>query len=259
MPMTSPLRVLLTNDDGIEAPGLAALGAAFAAIAGVEVWVAAPRTERSTCSHGMTLGRPVFVREAGPRRYAVDGLPADCVYLALFGLMPERPHVVVSGVNHGANLGSDVIYSGTAAGAREATIRGIHGIAASLVSGDDFTAAAESAASIAARIRDIAASPAILLNLNYPGGRFDGPFLARLGERSYPEVVEGGVAPLTGERYYWLGGPPVADRLHDGTDGWLVARGVASATFLTLDQTLGSPLPGTALGLVPAPPPPAGS
>jgi 5'-nucleotidase len=257
--MTSPLRVLLTNDDGIEAPGLEAFERAFEAIPGVEVWVAAPRNERSTCSHGMTLGRPVFCREAGTRRFAVDGLPADCVYLALFGLMPERPHVVVSGVNRGANLGSDVIYSGTVAGAREATIRGIHGIAVSLVSGDDFTSAAGSAASIAVRVREIPRSPAILLNLNYPGASFGGPLLARLGERSYPEVAEGGVAPLTGERYYWLGGPPVADRLLPGTDGWLIGRGVASATFLTLDQTLCAPEFGSALGLVATPPSASGS
>jgi 5'-nucleotidase len=257
--MISPLRVLLTNDDGIEAPGLAAIEAALKALAGVEVWVAAPRIERSTCSHGMTLGRPVFAREAGPRRYAVDGLPADCVYLAMFGLMPERPHVVVSGVNRGANLGSDVIYSGTVAGAREAAIRRIHGIAASLVSGESFALAAASTAAIVDRVRRIPVEPAILLNLNYPGERFEGPFLARLGERSYPEVAEGGIAPLTGERYYWLGGPPVEDRLLEGTDGWLVARGAASATFLTLDQTSGATVPATELGLGSASLPPAGS
>lgn len=257
--MTSPLRVLLTNDDGIEAPGLAELEAAFAALAGVELWVAAPRTERSTCSHGMTLGRPVFVREMGTRRYAVDGLPADCVYLAMFGLMPGRPHVVVSGVNRGANLGSDVIYSGTVAGAREATLRGVHGIAASLVGGESFASAAASVAALATRVHKIPAAPAILLNLNYPGAVFDGPFLARLGERSYPEVAEGGIAPLTGERYYWLGGPPVADRLLHGTDGWLIARGMASATFLTLDQTSGSPAPAAELDLCVAPSTSAGS
>jgi 5'-nucleotidase len=234
--VSEPTRFLLTNDDGIDAPGLAALEAALAA-AGAEVWVAAPDGERSTCSHGMTLYRPLFTREAGPRRFAVDGTPADCVYWALFGGALPRPAAVLSGINRGANLGSDVIYSGTVAGAREAAMRGVHGIGASLVDGDAFDAPARAVAEVALRLARGPAAPVRLLNLNFPGGGFGGIRAGRLGRRLYPEVVETRRPPGRGGPYHWLGGPPVEDAREPGTDGWLVARGFASATALALDQT----------------------
>jgi 5'-nucleotidase len=231
-----PITILITNDDGIETPGLLALEAALAA-AGAEPWVAAPAAERSTCSHGMTLGRPLSIARAGPRRFAVDGTPADCVYWALFcGLIP-RPVAVVSGINRGANLGSDVIYSGTVAGAREAAIRGVHGVSSSLVDGDDFAAAAAAVAELALRVARGPAAPARLLNLNFPGGSFAAVRPGHLGRRIYPEVVETRPSPRGGEPSHFLGGPPVEDGLEPGSDGWLVAHGFASATALTLDQT----------------------
>jgi 5'-nucleotidase len=184
----------------------------------------------------MTLTAKVSAVRLGERRFAVGGLPADCVYLALFGLMPRRPDVVISGVNRGPNLGTDVVYSGTVAAAREAVIRRVHGVSASLVSGDDYSLAATSAAGIALALAATAGPPR-LLNLNYPGPQFEGPELAPLGERLYPEEVRGSVDPATGETRYAIGGPPVRDRCVEGTDGWLIARGVASATFLGVDQT----------------------
>jgi 5'-nucleotidase len=198
--------------------------------------VSAPDAPRSACGHGMTLTAPVSAVRLGERRFAVGGLPADCVYLALFGLMPRRPDVVISGVNRGPNLGTDVVYSGTVAGAREAVIRRIHGVSVSLVHTDDYAPAAKSAAEIALALAAIEGPPR-LLNLNYPGPAFDGPTLAPLGERAYPEEVRASVDPRTGEARYTLGGPPVADRCVPGTDGWLISRGVASATFLGVDQT----------------------
>ena len=183
--------------------------------------------------HG-DISRRAFLEGAG--RFAVGGLPADCVYLALFGLMPTRPDVVISGVNHGPNLGTDVVYSGTVAGAREAVIRRVHGVSASLVEGEDYAPAAKSAAGIALALA-ASGEPPRLLNLNYPGPSFDGPELAPLGERSYPEEVRPRVDPATGETRYGIGGPPPRDRCVEGTDGWLIARGVASATFLGVDQT----------------------
>jgi 5'-nucleotidase len=184
----------------------------------------------------MTLAAPISATPRGERRFAVGGLPADCVYLALFGLMPRRPDVVVSGVNRGPNLGTDVVYSGTVAGAREAVIRCVPGVAASLVAGDDYARAARSAAAIALALA-AAGGPPRLLNLNYPGATFAGPELAPLGERAYPEEAHPATDAGTGEIRWLLGGPPVADRGVPGSDGSLIARGVASATFLGIDQT----------------------
>jgi 5'-nucleotidase len=232
-----PTRVLLTNDDGISALGLTALERAFSALPDVDLWVVAPDRGRSTCSHGMTISRPIFTEDLGPKRVAVDGLPADCVYFALFGLMPERPDVVVSGINQGANLGRDVIYSGTVAGAREAAILGVNGISVSLVEGTDFDRVAKNAADLALALAKLRMSPALLLNVNYPAGDFKGPRLAPLGERYYPMVVRKRISELTGRPYYWLGGPAVKDKLVPGTDGWLISKGQASATWLALDQT----------------------
>ena len=244
--------VLITNDDGVDAEGLAALRDALEAIAGVEVWVCAPDAPRSACGHGMTLARPVAAVELGPRRFALGGLPADCVYTALFGLMPRRPDVVISGLNRGPNLGTDVVYSGTVAGAREAVIRGVHGVAASLVSGEEYGAAAASAVAIALDLARLEGPPR-LLNLNYPAGTFAGPAVAPLGVRLYPEEARRLVDPATGAISYLLGGPPVVDARAPGTDGWLVSRGVASATFLTIDQTdRGAPSPCPLARLLPA-------
>ncbi|MCP4605450.1 MAG: 5'/3'-nucleotidase SurE [Proteobacteria bacterium] len=235
--MDKRLKVLLTNDDGIDAPGIMALERAFEAHAEVEVWTVAPNRERSTSSHAMSLSRPIFTYDRGPRRVAVDGLPADCVYLALFGLLDFRPDIIVSGINRGANLGCDVIYSGTVGCAREAAQRGIHGVAASLVKGSDYDPAAKSVCSIAIELARRPVSPVLLLNLNYPGGEFDGPRFARLGIRNYPLTVSKRTVPLDNRPYYWLGGPAIEDQRVPGTDGWLIGRGTASATLLSLDQT----------------------
>jgi 5'-nucleotidase len=229
--------ILLTNDDGVDAPGLRAIERAFAEAGGTEVWIVAPEQERSACGHGLTLDRPLGVERLGERRFSTTGLTADCVYFALFGCMPRRPDVVVSGINGGPNLGSDVIYSGTVAGAREAVIRGVSGIAASLVSGGGFDDVARSVAAIALRLASLSDGRPRLLNLNYPPGPFVGPTLAPLGRRRYPQIVEKLTAALGGGPCYRIGGPPVEDEEVEGTDGWLVARGIASATFLRLDQT----------------------
>jgi 5'-nucleotidase len=231
------LRVLLTNDDGIDAPGLGALERSLASRPGIEVWTAAPAREMSTCSHSMTIARPIFARQIGERRFAVEGTTADSVYFAIFGPLAERPHVVISGVNQGPNLGTDVFYSGTVAGAREAVMRGVHGVSVSLVEGTEFAAPARSAADVALELARLDLEHPLLLNLNYPVGDFSGPRLAPLGQRTYPEEVVRREIPGRGGSYYWLGGPLVADRLVPYTDGWQVERGVATATLLAMDQT----------------------
>jgi 5'-nucleotidase len=235
---TPTITVLLTNDDGIDADGLLALEAAFGAEPGVNLWTVAPDGERSACSHGMSLDRPIHAKKVGHQRFSTSGLVADGVYFALFHLLPCRPDIVVSGINRGANLGSDVIYSGTVAGAREAAIRGINAICASLVTGSEYGEVARNIVEVALSLTTLPArSSPLLLNLNYPGPSFAPLRMAPLGRRHYPEQVEARLTPLGQKPYYWLGGPPVQDARVPDSDGDLIARGHATMTPLLLDQT----------------------
>src|SRR3989475_4177891 len=125
--------LLVTNDDGVHAPGLAALEAALVELG--DVYVLAPEREQSACGHALTLHRPLRVDRLGERRFAVNGMPSDCVNLGVLGFLPERPVLVVAGVNHGTNLGDDVTYSGTVSAAMEGTLLGVPSIAVSLAAG----------------------------------------------------------------------------------------------------------------------------
>lgn len=233
--------ILITNDDGVEAPGLRALERPLAGWG--EVWTVAPSHERSTSSHSMTLVAPVRVTELGPRRFGVGGTPVDAIFLALFSLLPRRPALVVSGINRGPNLGTDVIYSGTVAAAREAAMRGIPAAAISLVEGSAWSRAARIAARIAApmlaagRRAHTPDGRGLLVNVNVPGRARGRIRLTRLGARRYPENVERHrIRP--GLVYAWLGlGPLHGDRA-PGTDTATVAGGDVSVTVLAIDQTL---------------------
>src|SRR5262247_1787472 len=141
--------VVLTNDDGIHAQGLAALEKALAELG--DVYVVAPEREQSACGHALTLHRPLRVEAVGERRFAVNGTPSDCVNLGVLGFLPERPVLVVSGVNHGSNLGDDVTYSGTVSAAMEGTLLGVPSIAVSLAEGDEFEQAARVARQVVMR------------------------------------------------------------------------------------------------------------
>ena len=199
------MRVLLSNDDGVHAPGLEALAAAFA---GDEVWVVAPDREQSASSHAISLHRPLRLHELGPRVYAVDGTPTDAVYMGLnLVLRARRPDVVVSGVNHGPNLGNDVLYSGTVAAAMEAALLGVNAIAVSLAAPPphDFGEAARFAAALARRVVASPPPAPLLLNVNVPAGPIRGYRLARLGRRTYGSEVVEKVDPR-GRNYYWIGG-----------------------------------------------------
>ena len=232
------IRILLTNDDGIDAPGLNALQTEFARMADVECWTVAPDSERSACSHSMSLGKPVSVTQHAPRRFSHSGVVADGVYWSLVHLMADnKPHVVVSGINSGANLSEDVFYSGTVAGAREAVLRSVHGVAASLVRGEDFSHAAASVAEIALKIARVEeAGEPLLMNLNYPEGAFEGPLLCKLGTRPYKPLVR--AAQGEGEGVYFLGGPPVQGIPHTAaTDVALIDAGKATMTPLVMNQT----------------------
>ncbi len=199
------MRVLLSNDDGIHAAGLRALAAAFE---DDEVWVVAPDREQSASSHAISLHRPLRMVEVAPRWYAVDGTPTDAVYMGLnLVLRQARPDIVVSGVNHGPNLGNDVLYSGTVAAAMEAALLGVDALAVSLAAPPphDFAEAARFAAALARQVIASAPPAPVLLNVNVPPGPVRGYRFTRLGRRTYGnEVVE--KTDPRGRKYYWIGG-----------------------------------------------------
>ncbi len=232
------MRVLLSNDDGVHAPGIRALAGAFAED---EVWVVAPDREQSASSHAISLHRPLRLVEVKERWYAVDGTPTDAVYMGLNLLLREaRPDVVVSGVNHGPNLGNDVLYSGTVAAAMEAALLGVNAIAISLACQPphEFAEAARFAAALARRV--VARPPAapLLLNVNVPPGPVRGYRFTRLGRRTYgSEVVE--KTDPRGRKYYWIGGEGgVQNADIPGSDcNAVLLDGLVSVTPLHLDST----------------------
>jgi len=232
------VRVLLSNDDGVHAPGLAALAAAFD---GDEVWIVAPDREQSASSHAISLHRPLRMHELGPRRFAVDGTPTDAVYMGLnLVLRSARPDVVVSGVNHGPNLGNDVLYSGTVAAAMEAALLGVHAIAVSLAAPPphEFTEAARFAATLARRIVANPPPAPLLLNVNVPPGPVRGYRFVRLGRRTYgSEVVE--KTDPRGRKYYWIGGEggPTNEDIPGSDCNAAMLDGLVAVTPLHLDST----------------------
>jgi len=235
-------RVLISNDDGIHSPGIAALERA-AAEAGFETYVVAPDREQSASSHALTMHRPLRVAKAGERRWVVDGTPTDCVNLALCSILKGVGiDTVFSGINSGPNLGDDVTYSGTVACAFEGTLLGIRSIAFSLDyrSGEPHSAADWDEAGAAALevIRWAARNPLegeSLLNVNIPLGQPRGLRVTRMGRRRYGESVVEKIDPR-GRPYYWIGGAHV-DTPDEGTDLVAVAEGWVSVTPLHLDLT----------------------
>ncbi|HEU5319293.1 MAG TPA: 5'/3'-nucleotidase SurE [Methylomirabilota bacterium] len=226
--------LLVTNDDGVHAPGLLALAEALGELG--EVHVVAPEREQSACGHALTLHRPLRVQQVGERRWSVNGTPSDCVNLAVLGFLPERPVLVASGINHGANLGDDVTYSGTVSAAMEGTLLGVPSLAVSLVDGGDFAQAARVARLLAMRTLVSGLAPKTLLNVNVPAGAPHGVRLTRLGHRVYSEKVVEQTDPR-GRPHYWIGaGPPQWEAL-EGTDMGAVHEGYVAVTPLHLDLT----------------------
>jgi 5'-nucleotidase len=233
--------ILLSNDDGIAAPNLAAVRAALRSSA--DVVVCAPELNQSATSHSLSLHRILRLREVEPGVFAVDGTPADCVYTALHSgtrILPRRPDLVVSGMNHGLNLGVDVFYSGTVAAAREAAIRGIPAVALSADEGADRAAAAALGAAIAlaalAAHQGAPTAAAPLLSVNIPPGDAWPVRSTCLGARLYSEEVEYRRDPR-GREYLWIGGAGVRHDLVPGSDTEAHDAGVASITPLTLELT----------------------
>lgn len=231
--MVRPL-VLLSNDDGYRALGINAMREALNEFA--EVVVCAPEIEQSATSHALSVHRALRLFEPGPGIFSIDGTPADCVYVALHGktrILPRWPDLVVSGVNHGVNLGDDVFYSGTVAAAREAALKGIPALAVST----PYDAAMDRAADLARRVcQALLLRPVttpLLLNLNVPKA-YSGLRAARLGRRIYHDEVDFRRDPR-GREYLWLGGPSAESEALAGSDTEAFDAGVASITPLSLD------------------------
>jgi len=229
-------RILLTNDDGIHAEGLEAAAEALAEFA--DVVVVAPDREQSACGHALSLDRPLRLVERGAGRFAVDGTPTDCVNLAVHWVLREDPvDLVVSGINHGLNLGDDVTYSGTVSAALEAHLLGLPAVALSQQLGEEtsFARSARVSAALVRGLFDHGVSPRMLLNVNLPAVPSSGVRLTRLARRVYEQVVEERGDPR-GRRYFWIGGEP---RWEEGPDcdHAAVSTGLVSITPLRLDLT----------------------
>lgn len=234
------MKILVTNDDGIHAPGITALADALASVG--EVAVVAPDRERSAVSHALTLHHPLRAECLAPGRFAVDGTPTDCVNLGIHSLLDFHPDLVVSGINRGANLGDDVTYSGTVAAAMEATLMGIPSFAISLACREqhgDYCAAAAFAARLAVRILANGLPKDTFLNVNVPDVRPDllrAPVVTTQGKRRYEGTIVDKVDPR-GRSYYWIGTADLDFLDIDGSDFAAVSRGHISVTPLHLDMT----------------------
>lgn len=228
--------ILITNDDGIHSPGLKALAGALEEIG--EVYVIAPDRERSAAGHALTLHKPLRATEVVPRWYVVDGTPTDCVTLGVMGMLKEKPDLLASGINLGANLGDDITYSGTVSAAFEGTLLGIPSFAISALEPlrQDLNAAAAFAARLALVVLERSLPPDTLLNVNVPPGELIGVEVTRQGKRSYNELIVEKIDPR-GKTYYWIGGgEPIWEHL-GGTDYEAVVQGKVSITPLHLDLT----------------------
>ena len=238
------MRILLSNDDGYFSPGLERLAAAVGAHA--EITVVAPERDRSGASNSLTLDRPLTVRRAPSGFLFVNGTPTDCVHLAVTGLLDNLPDMVISGINHGTNMGDDTIYSGTVAAAMEGYLLGIPSIAVSLAdkAGKHFDTAARVIVDILNRHR-LQPSGAWLLNVNVPDvpyGDLKGERVTRLGKRHKAEPVVKTQTPR-GEICYWVGAAGAAADAGEGTDFDAVERGFVSVTPLQIDLTSHGDMP----------------
>ncbi|HID55564.1 TPA: 5'/3'-nucleotidase SurE [Candidatus Poribacteria bacterium] len=238
--------ILVTNDDGINSHGLWSL---VKSLEGIDVvFVVAPDRERSAMGMAITLHRPLRARQVGERAFAVDGTPVDCVDLGVGGLLPERPLLLVSGVNRGQNLGHDVLFSGTIAAAIKGTFLGIPSMAVSLVLGEKeryvieevhFETAAEAALVLSKAMLRNGLSEGTLLNVNVPNlppDRIKGFKITRQDKAPYDTKVVKRVDPR-GNIYYWIGGDRAETDGAEDTDIWAVRNGYISITPLQLDLT----------------------
>ena len=238
-----PAQILITNDDGVTSPGLLALKQALETVGDVTIF--APDRNWSAAGHSKTMHKPLRISRVkladGSPAYTTNGAPSDCVGLALLGAIPNLPDLVVSGINQGGNLGHDITYSGTVAGAMEAVVGGIPSIAVSLDAREwsDFCAVTDVVVSLARRILADGLPTNTFLNVNappLPSDEVKGVLVTRLGQRVYRDVLVEREDPQ-GRPYFWIGGEPPTGIVEDGTDYGAVARGYISVTPLSMDMT----------------------
>ena len=234
------MRILLSNDDGYFAPGLTVLAATLTQ-RGHAITVVAPERDRSGASNSLTLDRPLMVRTAPTGFHYVNGTPTDCVHLAVTGLLPELPDMVISGINLGANMGDDTVYSGTVAAATEGFLLGIPSLAVSLANIQDehFQTAADFVLELAERFASSPMSENVLLNVNVPdlpAAAISGVEVTRLGKRHKAQDTVKTINPRN-QTMYWVGAAGAAQDAGPGTDFHAVASGRISVTPLQLDLT----------------------
>jgi 5'-nucleotidase len=237
--MDTEQTILITNDDGIAAEGLRTLAESLAGIG--SVIVVAPDQEQSASSHAITLDKPLRIKEITPSRFGVSGTPTDCVLLAVHGILGRRPDLIVSGINHGPNMGEDVIYSGTVAAAIEGCILGINAMAVSLASWqpESFEGAAAATRYLARALLEMGGGKTRLWNVNVPSiplAAIQGIKVTRLGSRVYNDLIIKKTDPR-GKDYFWIGGAEPGWSTGENTDFAAVSTGYVSVTPLRLDFT----------------------
>ena len=233
------MQILLSNDDGYRAPGLEAMASALSVTDSVTV--VAPERDRSGSSNSLTLERPLRVHVAENGFYFVNGTPTDCVHLAITGLLYQEPDMVVSGINAGANMGDDVLYSGTVAAAMEGRFLGLPAIAVSMTSYDPqhYASGVKAIAGIVDRLRSEPLQQTSILNVNVPDVEWDeisGYRITRLGNRHKSEGVIRQTDPR-GDPMYWVGPPGAAQDAGEGTDFYAIEHNFISITPLQIDLT----------------------
>lgn len=230
--------ILITNDDGIQSPGITCLAESLSALG--EIVVVAPDRERSAVGHALTLHAPLRADEIRAGWFSVDGTPTDCVNLGIHGLLPGSPDLVVSGINRGGNMGDDITYSGTVAAAMEATLMGVPAFAISLSEGpfleQDFRPAARIAYGLGRLLASHGLPKDTFFNVNVPSGIPGEAVITRQGKRRYEDLVVENTDPR-GRKYYWIGGGKLGFEDQPGTDFYAVQARKVSLTPLHLDLT----------------------
>ena len=233
------MRILVTNDDGIQSPGIVALARPLSAIG--EVWIVAPDRERTAVAHAVTLHKPLRLHRVAARTFAVNGTPVDCVNLAVLKIMPKPPSIVVSGINRGVNLGDDVMYSGTVSAAMEGTILGVPSVAVSQEGKRSFRFAV--GAAYAARVVRLVLEQGLpeetLLNVNIPDRprhAIKGARITCLSRRRFHNPIIEKLDPH-GRKYYWIAGERVSWSRSKEADHEAIEEGLVSITPIRLDRT----------------------
>ena len=236
------MNILLTNDDGINGEGLIVLKEALEKIEGVNLNVIAPDRERSACSHSITVFEPLILKEVDHQTYTLNGSPADCVKIALDGFLKNQIDLVLSGINNGPNMGIDVYYSGTAAGAREAVFHSVPGVAFSIdgyTHEKQFESACHYALKVIDQVRQNKLTEGVYLNVNFPNipkEKVNGFEITCLGKRVYQDQVIERETPF-GSKYFWIGGELPAYHFKENSDFMAVENQKVSITPLQLDVT----------------------